>query len=62
MSESRQLVVLTGGEKSSFTHRNLIGVHELQPEIIGLDQIDVVHDLIKKVLAFGFALRENKYK
>lgn len=63
MSFVRLLSSPVGGrEKSLSTHRNLIGVHELQSEIIRLDQIDVIHDLIKKVLAFGFALRGKKKK
>lgn len=43
-------------------HRDLVCVHVLQSKVVGLHQIYVIHDLVKKVLAFTLALQKKNKK
>lgn len=40
-----------------FSHRDVLCVHELHSKVVRLHQINVIHDLIEEVLAFGFTLQ-----
>lgn len=35
----------------------MLCVHELHSKVVRLNQINVIHDLIEEVLAFGFTLQ-----
>lgn len=40
----------------------MLCVHELHSKVVRLDQIDVIHDLVKEILAFGFTLQGRDTK
>lgn len=51
----------TGREtKPWFSHRDVLCVHELHSKVVGLHQINMVHDLIEEILAFGFTLQQRE--
>lgn len=45
-----------------FSHRDVLCVHELHSKVVRLHQINVIHDLIEEVLAFGFTLQGRDTK
>lgn len=44
----------------SETYRDLGGVEELQTKIICFHQVQVVHNLVKQILAFGMFLEDKQ--
>lgn len=44
------------------SYRHLCRVHEPQSKVVSLYNVQVVHDLIKQLLAFGFFLIREAHK
>lgn len=47
---------------SLIPHRDVLCVHELHSKVVRLHQINVIHDLIKEILALGFTLQRRNTK
>lgn len=42
-------------------YRHLCRVHEAQPKVVFLYEVQMVHDLVKQLLSFGFFLRRGTH-
>lgn len=51
--------ILWGAQLQSYRH--LCRVHEAQPKVIFLYDVQMVHDLVKQLLSFGFFLRREAH-